>query len=118
MNAIQVTLTDGSVHAVHEPQAKDSAWVIQALLPMLKLRRDRKTFDVVDLMETVMTDEDAVLKLVHVVATCSDMTDKAVGELGIADFYGLLGSAFTLVDGGGSPLAKKTPSRSRATKRA
>ena len=117
MNALQVTLTDGTSLTVHEPKAKDSSAVLTAFLPMMKLKHDAKGHvNVTDLIEQVMVEPEQVARLMRVVALCADITDDEAGELGLSDFYGVLWSAFTLSQGGGTPLPKKKASSSRATK--
>jgi hypothetical protein len=117
MNAIEVTLSDGTRKRVREPKAKESAGTMAALLPVVKLSDALGRVEPVALIQSVMSDPEATEKLLGVVALLSDTPREEIDELGQADYFALLGATITLcLTEGSGPLARKTPSRSRSTK--
>ena len=112
MNSIEV-VKDGKTYTVHEPKAKDSAWVMAAMLPMVALRQGDDSVSITEAIEKCLGDEGAVDGFIRVVAACADLPVEEVSELGMSSLYAMLGSALTLVEMSDTPLAPGTAASSK-----
>ena len=115
MRALEVKLTDGSVHVVREPKGAESPTVMKALLPVVRLPTGTGKVSTVEMFEHVLADQEATDALIELVGLLSDMPAKEVGELGFGDYYAMLQTTLTMAMPA-VPLVKTTRSRSRSTK--
>ena len=121
LRKLEVELSDKTVWTLHEPTAKESPSVMQAMRPVFDLQDEGGgEISVSDMMTAVMANQEATDALIGIVARLSNVDPEVIGDLGYGDYYALLGTALILCtppdSAGGGPLVPKTKRSSRSTK--